>query len=142
MKKSLSIIFIFTCILRIESRPQMMMDPDYDLMDDIFVADGFSFDGPADRSNPNFMNNRPPLTVTDQPIVNVNNPTTGTVSTTMSPVLTNCIQSCLATSEFNPVCGTDGVDYNNPGRLTCAQRCGKDVRLRYFGRCSTTNPRG
>lgn len=27
--------------------------------------------------------------------------------------------------EYNPVCGTDNVDYTNPGGLGCAQRCGK-----------------
>lgn len=29
------------------------------------------------------------------------------------------------TTEYNPVCGTDNVDYTNPGGLGCAGRCGK-----------------
>ena len=30
-----------------------------------------------------------------------------------------------ATPEYNPVCGSDNVEYDNPGRLNCASACGK-----------------
>lgn len=42
-------------------------------------------------------------------------------TTTMTP----CERQCLVTQEFNPVCATDGENYSNPGRLKCAQNCGK-----------------
>lgn len=36
-----------------------------------------------------------------------------------------CETNCLTTPQYNPVCGTDMVTYNNIGRLDCAARCGK-----------------
>lgn len=29
------------------------------------------------------------------------------------------------TNEYNPVCGSDQIDYKNPGQLSCASMCGK-----------------
>ncbi|XP_012543186.1 uncharacterized protein LOC105840714 [Monomorium pharaonis] len=49
-----------------------------------------------------------------------------------------CVINCPVTPEYNPVCGTDNVDYTNPGLLSCAARCGKEVALNYYGRCSTS----
>lgn len=46
-------------------------------------------------------------------------------ATTASPQFLACMQSCPSTMEYNPVCGTDNVNYHNGGRLSCAQRCGK-----------------
>ncbi|XP_073368118.1 LOW QUALITY PROTEIN: uncharacterized protein [Mycetomoellerius zeteki] len=87
-------------------------------------VDGFIFDGPvASESNG------------QQRI-------TSTSTTTSSIILDNiynvCVMNCPVTTEYNPVCGTDNADYVNPGRLGCAQRCGKDVTLNYYGRCSTS----
>uniref|UniRef100_A0A1B0BMT6 Kazal-like domain-containing protein n=1 Tax=Glossina palpalis gambiensis TaxID=67801 RepID=A0A1B0BMT6_9MUSC len=45
--------------------------------------------------------------------------------TTDSPRFLTCWQSCPSTMQYNPVCGTDGVNYHNSGRLDCARRCGK-----------------
>ncbi|XP_014220471.1 trihydrophobin-like isoform X5 [Trichogramma pretiosum] len=59
-------------------------------------------------------------------------------STTDSPAYTRCFNSCQATSEYNPVCGSDGVVYSNPGRLGCANTCGKrkyQVTVVRFGPC-------
>ena len=47
-----------------------------------------------------------------------------------------CNQNCPGTSEYDPVCGTDGVTYMNPSRLRCAQACGRNGKLiivRKFG---------
>ncbi|OWR48565.1 protease inhibitor 1 precursor [Danaus plexippus plexippus] len=35
-----------------------------------------------------------------------------------------CIRDCPVTPEYNPVCGSNGVTYDNPGRFLCAQECG------------------
>lgn len=45
--------------------------------------------------------------------------------TTASPQYLACLQSCPSTMEYNPICGSDNINYHNNGRLTCAQRCGK-----------------
>ncbi|KAG6446028.1 hypothetical protein O3G_MSEX004213 [Manduca sexta] len=50
-------------------------------------------------------------------------------STTVSPSYQDCLRGCPVTPEYNPVCGTDRVTYNNPGRLMCAQACGSNVSL-------------
>ncbi|XP_012233433.1 uncharacterized protein [Linepithema humile] len=90
-------------------------------------VDGFVFDGPT-ASRPN-IGQRTTLT-------------TIATSTTSLPLddtqFNSCVSSCPATPEYNPVCGTDNVDYTNPGGLGCAQRCGKEVLLRHYGRCSTS----
>lgn len=56
------------------------------------------------------------------------------VTTTESPnkpqiTTPNCERSCQVTPEFNPVCGSDFVNYSNIGRLKCAQMCGKSKYL-------------
>ncbi|KAL5290882.1 hypothetical protein ACFFRR_010336 [Megaselia abdita] len=54
--------------------------------------------------------------------------TTVTPSSTTRTVLTqryfSCLQQCLSTNEYNPVCGSDGQNYHNAARLGCSQRCG------------------
>ncbi|CAG4929443.1 unnamed protein product [Colias eurytheme] len=59
----------------------------------------------------------------------------GQFSSTESPTnngnnLQACMNECPTTSEYNPVCGTDNVTYNNIGKLYCAQRCGSDVDIK------------
>lgn len=48
----------------------------------------------------------------------------GTTTTTASPAYTACLAGCNATPQYNPVCGSDRVTYNNMGRLRCANQCG------------------
>ncbi|XP_061399465.1 DIS3-like exonuclease 2 [Musca vetustissima] len=49
--------------------------------------------------------------------------------TTASPQYLLCLQSCPSTMEYNPICGSDNINYHNNGRLVCAQRCGKTFLL-------------
>lgn len=99
---------------------------------DPFVVDGFAFDGPADR---------PRNSTTRFDSVTTTTSTTTTAATNDSQY-DQCVTRCLATPEYNPVCGSDNVEYENPGRLSCASACGKDVTLKYVGRCMTSKIRG
>jgi hypothetical protein len=77
------------------SKPNLFLPPTADDPDDIFI-----FDRPT-STNPR------PVT---------------TVSTTTTTTAENC--DCPSTPEYNPVCGSDGTTYTNPGRLKCAIFCG------------------
>lgn len=99
------------------------------------LVDGFAFDGPADRPQ-----DRNGAQTTVQP------PTSTTSTPTTTPAdqarYDQCIARCPVTIEYNPVCGTDNVNYSNPGGLGCAQTCGRNIALQYYGRCQTTRVRG
>ncbi|KAJ2951038.1 hypothetical protein O0L34_g5414 [Tuta absoluta] len=60
-------------------------------------------------------------------------------STTQSTSVETCIRNCPVTAEYNPVCGTNLVQYTNPGRLTCAQSCGVNVSLLRASPCPSTS---
>ncbi|XP_005178654.1 putative transcriptional regulator cudA isoform X2 [Musca domestica] len=59
-----------------------------------------------------------------------------TTATTASPQFLSCLQSCPSTMEYNPICGSDNINYHNNGRLVCAQRCGKNVSALRSGICN------
>lgn len=44
-----------------------------------------------------------------------------TLSSTTQRTTTNC--PCIATAEYNPICGSDNVTYWNMGRFNCAKNC-------------------
>ncbi|CAH2046958.1 unnamed protein product, partial [Iphiclides podalirius] len=48
-----------------------------------------------------------------------------------------CIQDCPTTPEYNPICGTNNVTYQNRGRLECAKFCGVDVEVKRLSPCPT-----
>lgn len=114
-------------------------------LDDVSQVDGFVFDGPVDRTRPRSTTDR-----TDSTTVKITGTTerTSTTRATPAPVTPGseayerCIASCLTTPEYNPVCGTDNVSYDNPGRLGCAATCGKTVSLSFYGRCGADGIRG
>ncbi|XP_013190873.2 uncharacterized protein LOC106135184 [Amyelois transitella] len=63
-------------------------------------------------------------------------PTLSAANPTPSPqIVATCMRSCPVTSEYNPICGTDNITYNNPSRLECAKSCGKPVSQRLASRC-------
>ncbi|XP_050446340.1 uncharacterized protein LOC126848964 [Cataglyphis hispanica] len=100
----------------------------YPQMDDIV------FDGPVATRTPNGERRITSTSTTTVASRNENGRTTTPQSVNQ---FNTCVDTCPVTNEYNPVCGTDNVDYSNPGGLGCAQRCGKEVTLRYYGRCST-----
>ncbi|KAH8349906.1 hypothetical protein KR084_009154, partial [Drosophila pseudotakahashii] len=55
--------------------------------------------------------------------------TTTARPTTQSPLFYACLQSCAATSEYNPICGSDNVSYYNENRFNCALRCGNSKKV-------------
>ncbi|XP_030754613.1 uncharacterized protein LOC115881318 [Sitophilus oryzae] len=61
---------------------------------------------------------------------------TSTTTTTASPRFRSCFANCRTVSHYNPVCGSNGVTYDNEQRLNCAQRCGLDVQLVRGGTCA------
>ncbi|XP_033308144.1 uncharacterized protein LOC117209832 [Bombus bifarius] len=97
-----------------------------------FSVDGFVFDGPADGRN----------VATTATTTSSATPSTTTEDASFDSRYNRCIATCLTTSEYNPVCGSDDVEYSNPGQLSCASACGKDVTLTHYGKCRTTKIRG
>ncbi|XP_058797714.1 uncharacterized protein LOC131667950 isoform X2 [Phymastichus coffea] len=95
--------------------------------------DSIIFPGQTERS-PKF-----PLNSTRRPGEPTSPSTNGGGSTTFTPDATynECLNSCLTTSEYNPICGSDNAVYSNPGRFACAQNCGnRELRIIAYGRCS------
>lgn len=70
---------------------------------------------------PSASNNQIPNENTNKPITVA---TSGTTTTTPTPQYARCFSDCQTTPEYNPVCGTNGVTYDNAGKLSCARRCG------------------
>ncbi|XP_011635300.1 uncharacterized protein LOC105425966 [Pogonomyrmex barbatus] len=68
-------------------------------------------------------------------IIFMNDETSITTSTTPSTTqgTTNC--PCVATAEYNPVCGSDNVTYWNMGRFNCAKSCNPRLTIRIIRAC-------
>ncbi|XP_015184722.1 PREDICTED: uncharacterized protein LOC107070755 [Polistes dominula] len=102
-------------------------------LDDFSEVNGFVFDGPirtTTRDSTNIGFTETTTRATPAPV------------TPGSPDYENCISSCVPTSEYNPVCGSDNITYDNPGRLNCAVFCGKNIKTSSYGRCGADGLRG
>ncbi|XP_070504979.1 uncharacterized protein [Chironomus tepperi] len=60
------------------------------------------------------------------------------VSTTVSPQVQACIDSCIESTagQYNPVCGSDNQTYHNQERFNCALECGQRLQVSYLGACA------
>uniref|UniRef100_A0A1Y1MRQ7 Kazal-like domain-containing protein n=1 Tax=Photinus pyralis TaxID=7054 RepID=A0A1Y1MRQ7_PHOPY len=93
-----------------------------------------AFDGVVQRSG--FNENRMPqdnsfATPTRRPI----STTTGAATRTRPSA---CEERCPVAPQYSPVCGSNGVTYNNIARFQCAQRCGRNIEIARYGVCSST----
>lgn len=86
--------------------------------------------GRPNRPNSQMFNDFPPFT-SGPSSTTVNIPlqsTTPAPVTTRSPAFRQCLSNmCPTTNEYNPVCGTDNVNYDNQQKLNCANFCGPRV---------------
>lgn len=74
----------------------------------------------------------------DSIIFNNDEPSSSTPSITTPSVTTQTTTDCpcIATAEYNPVCGTDNVTYWNMGRFNCAKNCNPSTTLILLFYCS------
>ncbi|CAG9769255.1 unnamed protein product [Ceutorhynchus assimilis] len=68
---------------------------------------------------------------------NLQQSSTPVTTTTSSAAFRACFDACQTIQNYNPVCGSDGVTYNNQFRLQCARRCGQAIQMQRMGTCST-----
>ncbi|KAL6439362.1 hypothetical protein ACFW04_003897 [Cataglyphis niger] len=54
-------------------------------------------------------------------------------SSTTQRTTTDC--PCIATAEYNPICGSDNVTYWNMGRFNCAKNCNPQLEVRVMRAC-------
>ncbi|XP_047990311.1 uncharacterized protein LOC125229502 [Leguminivora glycinivorella] len=90
------------------------------------------------------FNNQVPTTRSPRPTRPVTTSTTTARTTTTDRTLIDlviCIRACPVTAEYNPVCGTNNVTYNNPGALQCARNCGLNVGIARQSPCPRFVPR-
>lgn len=103
--------------------------------DDVDLGQRQNFDNNFQPNRPNRPNrpmfndfppftNGPSTTVVNVPLQS----TTQATVTTRSPAYRQCLSSlCPTTNEYNPVCGSDNVNYDNQQKLHCANFCGPRV---------------
>ncbi|XP_037296287.1 uncharacterized protein LOC115440834 isoform X2 [Manduca sexta] len=63
-------------------------------------------------------------------------PPTPTPTTFWQPELVACVKVCPHTPEYNPVCGTNGITFENLSILRCVQLCGVSVNIHRASACS------
>ncbi|KAH8297865.1 hypothetical protein KR054_012280, partial [Drosophila jambulina] len=59
-----------------------------------------------------------------QPQSSSSSTTTAATPANQEPRYLACLQTCPATSEYNPICGSDNNNYYNQNKFNCAVSCG------------------
>lgn len=62
--------------------------------------------------------------IVDQGQIPNSTPASNNGRTTPTAQFLRCMKQCPTTTEYNPVCGSDQIQYHNRQRLQCANRCG------------------
>lgn len=109
-------------------------DDSFGFPDDLEQRQGFIDFQPSRPTRPSAQNpmfsNFPPFTLGPS-TTTVNVPlqsTTPAPVTTRSPAYRQCLSTlCPTTNEYNPVCGSDNINYDNHQKLNCANFCGPRV---------------
>ncbi|XP_066595930.1 uncharacterized protein [Prorops nasuta] len=145
LPKQYVLLFVAALISAASTRPQNDFSNDVtSTTTELNVVDGFAFDGPVDRppTRPLDPGSDSGRAVSNLSLTTLPTPSTIPSNLTDQTMFNQCFNNCPSTPEYNPVCGTDNVQYNNPGRLNCAIQCGQNVQLQRYGRCQTSNARG
>lgn len=65
-----------------------------------------------------------------QPQQPANQPITATATTA---AFFQCFNNCPTTNEYNPVCGSNNVNYHNVHKIRCTNECGRRVDPNWIG---------
>ncbi|KAL5290883.1 hypothetical protein ACFFRR_010337 [Megaselia abdita] len=78
-----------------------------------------------------------PPTTTSRPTQSTTGfPGLSETTTNPPPGFFNCLQNCPTTPEYNPICGSNRVQYFNEQKFNCARRCGAQVNIARRGSCT------
>ncbi|KAH8235279.1 hypothetical protein KR032_011977, partial [Drosophila birchii] len=97
------------------------------------VVQGYPQRGPPDeqwllnqQQNPWLRPQTPGRQPQFPPVPGSSSSTTTTAATpaNQEPRYLACLQTCPATSEYNPICGSDNNNYYNLNKFNCAVTCG------------------
>ncbi|XP_051160520.1 agrin-like [Leptopilina boulardi] len=116
-------ILQFTSVLSIEGQTPLK------IIQDFTQADGFIFDGPAEKSSTNINENFSGFKLS---AISTSAPGTIFGRRKISHISTfeHCFKNCPSGEEKKPVCGNDGLIYDNVKQVHCARICGKYVQIK------------
>lgn len=97
-----------------------------------FVGQQSGFGGQQELNNNN--NNQQQGSSGNQQQSTTAAPVASSSSVVGTPQFVLCNQNCPSVNQYNPICGTDQVTYNNQYRLDCANECGRQLDSNWQGK--------